>query len=154
MLGIAARPLGARMSTVLQWVHLTAAVVGVGGIAFLLIILFPAARVVSPEQRDLLLKAVAGRFRWVTWTVVALLLGSGLYNVSLVWEAPKWGTYWTFLTVKIALALLIFLISLGLTLPLELFDPIRTRRKLWLSVAFTLALVVILISAYLRRGSF
>ena len=89
------------MSTVFQWIHLSAAVIGVGGMAFLLMILFPSARVLSPDQRDVLVKAVAGRFRWVSWAVIALLLGSGLYNVSLVWEAP-WGTYWAFLAVKIA----------------------------------------------------
>jgi len=139
------------MSTVFQWIHLSAAVIGVGGMAFLLMILFPSARVLSPDQRDVLVKAVAGRFRWVSWAVIALLLGSGLYNVSLVWEAP-WGTYWAFLAVKIALAGVVFLITLCMTLPLHLFDPFRARRKMWLTIALTLALVVILISAYLRRG--
>src|SRR2546426_924551 len=82
------------MSTVFQWIHLTAAVVGVGGIAFLVIVLFPAARVLSLEQRDLLVKAVAGRFRWVTWTVIILLLISGLYNVRQFYWEEAWGPAW------------------------------------------------------------
>ena len=48
------------MSTLIQWVHLTAAVLGVGGIGFLLIVLIPSARVLSADQRDLLLRAVLG----------------------------------------------------------------------------------------------
>jgi len=139
------------MSTVFQWIHLSAAVVGVGGMGFLLVVLLPSARVLTPDQRDVLLQAVGGKFRWVSWTVILLLIISGLYNVSLVWEAP-WGRYWQMLTVKIALAVVVFLISLGLTLPFKFLEPIRARRKHWLTAAFAVALVVILISAYLRRG--
>lgn len=139
------------MSTVFQWIHLSAAVVGVGGIGFLLLVLLPSARVLTPEQRDLLLQAVGGKFRWVSWTVILLLIISGLYNMSLVWEAP-WGRYWQMLTVKIALAVVVFLMVFGLTLPFKFLEPIRARRKQWLTAAFAVALVVILISAYLRRG--
>jgi hypothetical protein len=52
--------------------------------------------------------------------------------------------------VKIILALFVFAISLLLTLPLKIFDRFRARRQMWLSIAFGLALAVILISAYLR----
>ncbi len=139
------------MSTLFQWIHVSAAVVGVGGMGFVLIVLLPSSRVLSPAQRDLLMQAVGGKFRWVSWAVILLLIGSGLYNLSLVWEAP-WGRYWQLLTVKIALAAVVFLISLCLTLPLEFLEPFRARRKFWLTIAFSVALVVILISAYLRRG--
>ena len=139
------------MSTVFQWIHLSAAVLGVGGMGFLLIVLLPSSRVLTPDQRDLLMKAVGGKFRWVSWTVILLLIGSGLYNTSLVWEAP-WGRYWQLLTVKIALAAVVFLVSLCLTLPFKVLEPFRARRKLWLTIAFSTALVVILLSAYLRRG--
>ncbi len=84
-------------------------------------------------------------------TVILLLLASGLYNVKLVWLVP-WGPYWKFLTAKIVLALLIFIIVLCLTIPLSIFNGFRRRRALWLSIAFGLAMAVILISAYLRRG--
>lgn len=139
------------MATFAQWVHVSAAVIGVGGMAFLLIVLFPSVRVLNEEQRAGLLKAVLGRFRWVAWSVILLLLASGLYNVKLVWLVP-WGTYWMFLTVKIILALAVFAIVLCLTIPLSVFDRFRERRKQWLYTAFGLAMIVILISAYLRRG--
>jgi len=138
------------MSTLFQWIHVASAVVGVGGIGFLLVILLPASRVLSPEQRDPFLKAVMGQFRWVSWSVILLLLSSGLYNIDLrAWEAP-WGPYWKWLTIKIVLAFFVFTISLLLTLPFKVLDRFRARRKTWLTVAFGLALTVILISAYLR----
>lgn len=139
------------MATFAQWVHLSAAVVGVGGMAFMLFVLFPSAGTLAPDQRDRLSRAVLGRFRWITWSVIFLLLASGLYNVKLVWLVP-WGPYWKFLTIKIILALVILAIVLCLTIPLGVFNWFRQRRNLWLSIAFSLAMVVILISAYLRRG--
>ena len=117
----------------------------------MLMVLFPSAGLLEQEQRDRLLKAVLGRFRWVSWSVIVLLLVSGLYNVKLVWLVP-WGPYWTFLTIKIVLALVVFGIILCLTIPLKIFDRFRERRTQWLYAAFGLAMVVILISAYLRRG--
>jgi uncharacterized membrane protein len=138
------------MSALVQWIHVTAAVIGVGGLGFLLLVLLPSARIFSPEQRDLLLKAVLARFRWVASAVIVLLLTSGLYTIRLrAWDAP-WGRYWKLLTLKFVLAFLVFTVSLLLALPLKAFDRFRARRQMWLSIAFGLALAVILISAYLR----
>lgn len=139
------------MSTFVQWVHVSAAVLGVGGIAFLHIILLPSMRALNSDQRETLLKAVLGKFRWVSWSVILLLLISGLYNVrQFYWEVP-WGRAWLLLTVKIVLAALVFAIALGLSLPLNFLNWFRARRQMWLSIALTLAMIVILISAYLRR---
>jgi hypothetical protein len=51
-----------------------------------------------------------------------------------------------------SLAFVLFGIVLGLTIPFNLFEPLRARRRQWLLVAFALGVVVVLISAYLRRG--
>lgn len=122
----------------------------IGGIGFLLAICYPCAGVLNPELRDQLLRTVTRRFRWCVWAATILLLTSGLYNIRLrAWEA-MWGPYWKWLTVKIVLALSVFTILLLLTLPIRALDRFRARRQTWLSVAFALGMVVILISAYLR----
>jgi uncharacterized membrane protein len=140
------------MTTFMQWIHLMAAVVGLGGMSFLVLILIPSVRVLSAEQREALSKAVAGRFRWASWSAITLLLVSGLYSVRhSYWEVP-WGTAWKFLTLKIVLAFGLFAIVLGITIPFRLFEPLRARRRMWLLVAFILGVAVVLISAYLRRG--
>ena len=139
------------MATLVQWVHVTTAVIGIGGMGFLLLILMPSLRVLNPEQRDALARVVMGRFRWVSWSVIILLMASGLYNVrEYYWRAP-WGRAWLFLTLKILLAFVVFGISLALTVPLGFFDRVRRRRKLWLAIAFGTGVAVIYISAYLRR---
>ncbi len=139
------------MATFAQWVHVSAAVIGVGGMGFMLFVLFPSLGALNDGQRDRLLKFVLGRFRWVMWTVIFLLIASGLYNVRLVWLVP-WGPYWRLLTIKIVLALILFVIILLLTIPLGFLRKFREHRQVWLAIAFGLGMAVILISAYLRRG--
>jgi len=134
-----------------QWVHVTAAVLGVGGMAFLLIVLTPGLRDLQPEQRQRLAKLVMDRFRWVLWSAMAVLLLSGLYSIREYYWEVAWGKSWELLTLKIILACIIFVIALALTLPLKLFDWVRARCQTWLTIAVGLAVAVIFISAYLRR---
>ncbi|HXX24170.1 MAG TPA: hypothetical protein VEO19_13560 [Terriglobia bacterium] len=138
------------MPTFVRGIHVTAAVIGVGGLAFLLLVLTPSLGNLQPEQRDLLAKQVMDRFRWVLWTAIIVLLVSGLYSIREYYWEVAWGKSWALLTVKIVLALVAFVIALALTLPLKLFDWVRARRQVWLSIAVGLAVAVIFISAYLR----
>ena len=140
------------MATFVQWVHLISAVIVLGGMGFLLLILIPSLAVLGVEQRQALGKALASRFRWATWSAVVLLLLSGIYNTRYYYRDVPWGPAWKFLMLKIVLALALFGIALGLTIPFRLFEPLRARRRTWLLVAFILGVIVVLISAYLRRG--
>ena len=141
------------MPTFLQWVHVTAAVMGVGGMAFLLFVLTPGLGDLHlhSEQRDRLFREVRARFRWVLWSSMAVLLLSGLYNIRESYWEVAWGKSWELLTVKIVLACIVFVIALGLTLPFKLFAWVRARRQAWLAIAVGLAVAAIFISAYLRR---
>lgn len=139
------------MNPAIQWVHLLAAVVAVGGVVFVRAVLLPASES-EPGDASLVQRAV-GRFRPVLWTCIALLLVSGLYNVFLV--AVRGGLtvtgYTHILMTKIVLALVMFGIAFGLTLPGDPATGLRARRKLWLSVNVALGLVILFLSAYLRR---
>lgn len=140
------------MATLMQWVHVMSAIVGLGGMGFLLLILIPSLEVLSAEQRDALSRAVAGRFRWASWSAILLLLVSGIYNTRYYFREVPWGPAWQFLSLKIVLAFILFAIVLALSIPFRLFEPLRVRRRQWLLAAFILGVVVVLISAYLRRG--
>jgi len=139
------------MPTFLQWVHVTAGVMAVGGMAFLLFVVTPKLGDLEPAQRDRLIKQVLARFRWVLWPSMAVLLLSGLYSVREYYWEVAWGKSWELLTIKIVLACIVFVIALGLTLPFKLFDWVRARRQAWLGIAVGLAVAIIFISAYLRR---
>jgi uncharacterized membrane protein len=129
-----------------------AAVVALGAMSFLFLILIPSLQVLSPDQRAALAKAMAARFRWVSWGAMTVLLVSGLYQVRrYYWEEP-WDHAWRVLTLKITLSFILFALVLGLTVPFKLFEPLQARRRAWLLVALILGVMVVLISAYLRRG--
>jgi uncharacterized membrane protein len=129
-----------------------AAIVGLGGMGFLLLIFLPSLGVLSPEQREQLSKAVAGRFRWASWSAIMLLVISGVYNIRrYYWEDP-WDRAWKLLTLKLVLSFALFGIVLALTIPLRFLERVRAQRKTWLIVTFSLGVAVVLISAYLRRG--
>lgn len=140
------------MMIFMQWVHLMAAVVGLGGMGFLLLVLLPSLGVLSPDVRETLFRAVSVKFRWVSWSAIGLLLISGLYNVRQYYWEVAWGKSWSLLSIKIGLAFALFAIVLGLTLPFGIFNRMRARRQGWLIAAFTMGVVIVLISAYLRRG--
>ena len=119
---------------------------------FLLLVLIPSLGVLDVEQREALSKAATGRFRWISWSAILLLVLSGLYNIRrYYWEEP-WGPAWKFLAIKILLSFVLFGIVFGLSIPLKIFERMRVRRQTWLLVAFIVGVVVVLISAYLRRG--
>ena len=140
------------MTTIMQWIHLMAAVVLLGAMSFLFLILIPSSQVLPAEQSATLAKAIAGRFRWMSWSAMTLLLISGLYHIRhYYWEEP-WDRAWKLLTLKILLSFTFFALVLGLTIPFKLFEPLRARRRMWLKVALILGVSVVLVSAYLRRG--
>jgi len=138
------------MPIFVRGMHITAAVIGVGGLAFLLLVLTPSLADLPPEQRDVWTKQVTDRFRWVLWTAIIVLLASGLYSIREYYWEVAWGKSWELLTIKIVLAFVVFVIALALTLPLKLFNWVRAHRQVWLSIAVGLAVAVIFISAYLR----
>ena len=138
------------MPTFVRGMHITAAVIGVGGLAFILLVLTPSLRNLPLEQREVWARQVMDRFRLVLWTAFIVLLVSGLYNIREYYWEVAWGKSWALLTVKIVLALVAFAIALALTLRLKLFDWMRARGQVWLSIAVGLAVAVIFISAYLR----
>lgn len=138
------------MRTVMQWAHLMSAIVAVGGVAFLRFILLPAAEGLDEGARKALMGRVLGRFRPILWSCIGVLLLTGLHNAAVaVGTAPS--PYLKALLMKVALALVIFGVAFALTIPGAIFSKMQARRKAWLTVNAVLALIVIFLSAYLRR---
>ena len=66
------------MRVVILWVHVVAAMVWVGGVAYQAHVLMPAAR----RGAAAVFAEAARRARPVTWTAIALVVLSGFYNVT------------------------------------------------------------------------
>ena len=66
------------MRVVILWVHVVAAVVWVGGVAYQLNVLMPSAR----RGGAAVFAEAARRARPITWTAISLVVLSGFYNVT------------------------------------------------------------------------
>src|SRR6476620_9204187 len=71
----------------LKSVHLLAVVVWIGGMAFMLFCLRPAARVLEPPARVTLMHAAMKRFLAVAAIAVAVLFACGAAMVGMAWSA-------------------------------------------------------------------
>jgi uncharacterized membrane protein len=62
--------------------HIISAVIWVGGMFFLALVVVPVARRLPPAERAVLFGSVGRRFRTVGWTCIAILLVTGVVNMS------------------------------------------------------------------------
>ena len=152
------------LPALIQWIHVGSVVLLIGGFFFLRVILLPAAKVLPEDQRPKLVDAAFRRFRVVVWTALLTILFSGVYNFiaflrstgSFSQDLPKepvqdLSTYILVLGVKIFIVFIIFTFGVLLTFPYPVFAPIQRRPAPWLNLTLILGLIVIFLSAFLRR---
>jgi uncharacterized membrane protein len=165
----------AHLSYVLSvWIHILAAIVWMGGMAFLVLVLVGPLR--RMERKDIaaeLLHVTGRRFRTVGWVCFALLVVTGLYNLKVrgLWgqlgDVAFWATpfgsvlLWKLVLVGVLLAFSVahdFFLGPRATAALRNDPRSADAQKLrwWSSVlgraTFVLALIVILLSVMLVRG--
>lgn len=101
-------------------IHLLAAMIWVGGMAFLVLVLVPSLRQgVTPLQRAALVQATGRRFRTVGWCCLGLLVLTGLTNlwargmtVAVLGDAAFWSTpFGSLLAWKVSVVALIVSLS-------------------------------------------
>jgi putative copper export protein len=144
------------LNVVVRWIHVSSAVVGVGGIAFLGLVLLPAARRGGTEGAQAALEAALPGFRQMLHVVIALLLLTGFYNLSVV--VPKANglgdlksTYHQVLGMKILMAFVLFGTASVVAAAARRPGGFQPRHAQMLSLSLALAAVVLFLSATLRR---
>lgn len=100
------------MIILLSWIHLLAAILWIGGIAFVSLALVPALKEESfAAQRGLLFRTVGVRFRAIVWLSVAVLAVTGTVllsrRVGSVLDPSGWPV-----VMRVKLALVAALIAL------------------------------------------
>ncbi|HXG19736.1 MAG TPA: DUF4149 domain-containing protein [Methylomirabilota bacterium] len=157
------------------WLHIVAAAVWLGGMAFLAAVLAPILRQPAHRAEAAALIAQTGRqFRWIGWLCLLLLLATGVVNLASrglqwtdVWNGQLWaGGFGHTLAAKLFLVA----VSLGLSLLHDfLVGPQATavartapgspaavrlrRRAAWLGrVNLLLALLIVALAVVLVRG--
>jgi uncharacterized membrane protein len=97
----------------LVWIHLVAAVVWIGGMAFLSLVLMPPlTREPLAAHRAVLIQIVSRRFRVLVWVSIAVLLVSGMMLLSGRVPSLLVPEGWPLLAqVKVGLVLVLILLT-------------------------------------------
>ena len=131
------------LGVTMRWLHLSAVVTLIGGMLYASLVIRAAAAALSPDAAATLAENAAARFRPLVWASVAALILSGTYNlISTPGHSPL---YLLLLGLKLLLVLHVFASALLAARPR---NPRRARQ---MTGAFLSGLLIILISAYLRR---
>jgi hypothetical protein len=139
----------APLDLVARWLHLGSVIVMVGGSVFMRFLLMPAANALPDSEHQALRERIIGRWRKVVHTSIGLLLLTGIY--TLVSRIKLVGPAWHALFgIKFLLALVVFFIASALVGRSPALAPMRENRAKWLSIAITLATLIVLISGVLR----
>ena len=145
-------------------IHLLAGITLIGGLAFVLLVLKPALRGVTPESQRVDILCRAGRrFRTLTWVSVITLILTGAYSMLNESASGRFETTWG---VVLLVKLFVFAIAFGLLLIHDfILDPYASfststsnnprasskpeRAGLIQQAIFVLTLGVLLIASYL-----
>ena len=140
---------------VMQWLHVLAAVLAVGGVFFMRFMLCPALKKLPPEQegaKTQILQSVARVFKIVIHIAIAVLILTGLHRLFKILPLIKgWSEYHMLLGIKIVFALVLFFVAIMLTVPGQQPNYFQRNRDKWLLFNFILGALIILLSATLRR---
>lgn len=146
--------------SLMQWIHVGSVVLMIGGFFFFRVVLLPIAkRFPKPEA---LISSALRRFSGVVWTALLTVLVSGLYNFITFFRAARaiaatgsfvsdYSLYILVLGVKLFIVFLIFTLAIILTFPYPVFDVFQKKPAPWLNLIVVLGLIVIFLSAFLRR---
>ena len=144
----------------MQWIHVGSVVLMIGGFFFLRVVLLPIAN--RSSNPAALISSALRRFGGIVWTALLTVLISGLYNFITFFRTARAGPavnpltldyslYIFVLGIKLFIVFLIFTLAIFLTFPYPVFEVYQKRPAPWLNLTVIFGLIVIFLSAYLRR---
>ena len=148
------------LKALMQWIHVGSVVLMIGGFFFFRVVLLPIANRSSDPAA--LISSALRRFSGIVWTALLTVLISGLYNFISFFRTARAGAavasvasdhslYIFVLGIKFFIVFLIFTLAIFLTFPYPVFEVYQKRPAPWLNLTVILGLIVIFLSAYLRR---
>lgn len=143
----------------IQWLHVGSVVLMIGGFFFFRVVLIPIAnRLPDPNT---LISSTLRRFSGIVWSTLLIILISGLYNVITFFRTARmsaaesvdvdYSLYILVLGIKFFIVFLIYTLAIILTFPYPVFEAIQKKPAPWLNIVIILGLIIIFLSAFLRR---
>jgi uncharacterized membrane protein len=143
------------LSLVFRWLHIGPAIVLVGGTAFMLFVLLPAAKELPDAEHQKLRAAVLKRWKQFVHVGIGLFLISGFYNYLAI-QGPLHkgdGMYHMLMGMKMLMALGVFGIAEIMVGRSKLADKFRQNSSKYLAINLTLAVAILMLSGFLKtRG--
>lgn len=143
---------------VLRVLHIASAAMAAGAVAFQFFALHPAMRSLEGPQRRELRETIIGRWRGFVFTLIGLLLATGmlnflLYKVPELRGKPHAGLYHGLFGLKVVAALLVFHAVSMLALPGAKGEKFRDQAGFWLKLLVVLMAVIFVLAAVLKSLS-
>ncbi|MCH8805661.1 MAG: hypothetical protein IH986_06190 [Planctomycetes bacterium] len=142
---------GAPVAVLVRAVHIAAAAMMIGAVAFQLFALRPALLAVEESKRAELREAIIGRWRRFVLAAIAILFVTGMLNFVFKLLAyrghPLIGVYHGVFAVKLLAA---FHAATVLVMPGPRFDRYRARAGFWLTYLLVLFALIILLGGVLN----
>jgi uncharacterized membrane protein len=136
------------LALVSRWFHVGSVILLVGGSAFMLWVLAPAADRLGQAEHDSLRANLLARWRKFVHPLVALILLSGLYNFYARIHAER---PWHMLAgIKVLLGLFILFVASALVGRSQGLQKMRDNWRFWAKANLVVALLAVLISGYMR----
>jgi putative copper export protein len=127
----------------MRWLHLTSMATLVGGMLFGRFVMISSEDMLAPDARDTFGARAAKAYRPLVLAAITGLIVSGTYN--LLTNPGHTVTYHILLGVKLLLVLHVFAVAFLVT------QPKNPRRARMMAGTVVSGLIIIAISAYLRR---
>ncbi len=138
------------LAVAMRYLHIVAALLTVGGMAFILFCVTPASKLLEEELRQSFLRLVHGRFMKVLWIAIATLIVTGAYSwitLNADYRAIRpWGQM--LIGIKTMLAAIMFVIVWLRSIGVIGKTPRGVRAVLMANIH--LAALVILLASVLR----
>ena len=131
------------LSAIMLWLHLASIAILIGGLLYGSLVLRSMAGVAPPDVEQSITERTAARFRPRVYVAIVALVFSGVYNLL---STPGHSTRYKILFgVKLLLVLHVFAVAI-----LAVRPRVERRARMMYGAAIS-GLIVILLSAYLRR---
>lgn len=104
------------MSTMINFLHIAATVVWIGGMIFMEAVLYPSLRVLEAEHGGKVQAVVAKRFSILAWSCLAILIVTGLLRTPSEWLLNTSFTEGTLLLIKHLLIIVAIINGIVITL--------------------------------------
>ena len=135
--------MGDILAVIMRWLHISSVATLIGGAIFARFVAAHAINMMNSENREAMWEDVAAHFKPVVYVAIAALTVSGIYNILA--HPGHTVMYNVLLGVKLLLVLHVFAVML---LGVQANNKRRVRMITGAAIS---GLVIIAISAYLRR---